>query len=169
MSEGRASKVKQRLGIAAIAIAVIAAASFIARQLNVLEDPSEPTPDGMSRISALSGGPIEDETERARYVGAQVEVSDVDVAHDTQPDGDGGVVVIGGLLKVAGRVHNKGERAIRAARLKLYLKDAEGKVIGTYFNEVVGKTPLKGGESRPFKFTVPEKKEYGGTFAYQLE
>jgi hypothetical protein len=111
---------------------------------------------------------ISDESEREKYVSANLEVTGLDVGPDLKPGDDGGVVNVGGLFKVAGLVTNKGERAVKNAQITVSVLDASGKVIGTYFHDVVGNKRLAPGEQRPFKFAIPEKKEYAGKFTFTL-
>jgi hypothetical protein len=118
--------------------------------------------------TSTAGGLIEDEHERETYVEKNLEITGFDIGPDTKPDEDGGVKHVGGLLRVSGLVTNKGDRAVRTARIGVHIQDANGNVIGSYFNDIAGDKKLAPGESRPFKFQIPEKKEYGGKFTFSL-
>lgn len=106
--------------------------------------------------------------EREAYVEKNLELTGVDVAPDIKPADDGGTVEVGGLLKCAGLVTNKGDKGVKNATIALTIMDSSGKVIGTYFHDVVGNKRLAPGEQRNFKFEIPNKKEYGGKFTFTL-
>lgn len=118
--------------------------------------------------SGLPPDTISDEAEREKYVSANLEITGFDVGADVQPDGDGGTLPVKGTFKAAGLVTNKGERGVKNAQLTLSILDANGKVVGTYFHDVIGNKRLAPGEQRPFRFPIPEKKEYGGKFTFTL-
>jgi len=118
--------------------------------------------------AAAADAVIEDEEARAKYVEEHLEVTGLDIAPDTKPGDDGGVLRVGGLLRVTGLVTNKGDRAVKNARIGVHVMDASGNVIGSYFHDVAGNKRLAPKEARPFKFQIPEKKEYGGKFTFSL-
>ena len=106
--------------------------------------------------------------EREAYVEKNLELTGVDVSPDIKPADDGGTAEVGGLLRCAGLVTNKGDQGVKNATIALTIMDSSGKVIGTYFHDVVGNKRLAPGEQRNFKFEIPSKKEYGGKFTFTL-
>jgi hypothetical protein len=134
---------------------------------------SSKTQDAVATVAAAtdSGVPndlITGDAEREKYVTANLEITGLDVGPDVKPGDDGGVINVGGLYKAAGLVKNKGDKAVKNATIVLNIMDDKGTVIGTYFHDVVGNKRLAPGEERPFKFTIPEKKEYAGKFTHKL-
>jgi hypothetical protein len=109
------------------------------------------------------------EEERAAYVQANVTASDVKIDSDLKPDADGGMVKIAGLLRVSGRVTNNGDRPVKPVHLMLNLLGETNEVLGTFLEDVTGGRPLEPAESREFKFTIPEKKEFNGRFQHKLK
>lgn len=105
---------------------------------------------------------ITQEDERVKYVEASISVSDLAIGPDLKPGDDAGVVA--GLLRVSGTVTNKGDKGVRTVRVVVNLQDKDDKVIGTYLEDALGGKRLGPGESRPFKFVVPDKKEFSGRF-----
>lgn len=108
-------------------------------------------------------GPMSEE-ERVAYVKAHVRVTGLEVGPDTEPDSD---KVVPGLFRVTGTVTNGGERKIEKAVLTVYPKGETGEVLGSYVENVAA-DGLAAGASAQFKFIIPEKKGYGGTFDYKL-
>lgn len=118
--------------------------------------------------SGIPPDTIVSDAEREAYVKAHLTVSGLDVGPDVKPGDDGGVVPIGGLMKAAGLVKNNGDQAVKNASIIINLLDANDKVIGTYFHDVLGNKRLAPGEERPFKFELPQKKDYSGKFSHSL-
>ncbi len=103
--------------------------------------------------------------ERRAYVDAHMSVSDVDIGADEKPDGEGEVP---GLLRVTGQVSNTGDRNIKDVRLVLFMLDDSDEVVGTFLENILDKRDLPPGDKKPFKFTIPDKKEYSGRFRHKL-
>jgi hypothetical protein len=102
--------------------------------------------------------------ERRAYLAASVTVKDLALRPSLKP---GTQEAVPGMLEIAGEVHNGGARPVTSVRLLVYPKDAGGQVLGT-FQEELARRPLAPGESRPFRFLVPEKKEFSGQFDHEL-
>lgn len=108
-------------------------------------------------------GPMTEE-ERIAYVKAHVRVEGLELGPDTEPDSD---KVVPGLYRVTGTVVNEGDRKIDKVILAVYPKNEAGRVLGSYV-ENIADGGLAPGASGSFRFVVPEKKEYGGTFDYKV-
>ncbi|MEQ9496245.1 MAG: FxLYD domain-containing protein [Deltaproteobacteria bacterium] len=107
------------------------------------------------------------EEERRAYIKANVRVESLEIGPNMKPDRDEPVP---GLLEVRGSVVNDGDQALDRVFVHVYPKDADGKVIGSHIENVarVGGL-LDAGERRDFKFTIPDKKEFGGDFDHMLQ
>lgn len=158
-----------------LAVAAIAAVAPLAASCSTCggEPAGKPdaAPTGQAALPKDSGIPpdtIVADAEREAYVKAYLTVSGLDVGPDMKPSDDGGVVAIGGLMKAAGLVKNTGDKAVKNASITIHLLDANDKVIGTYFHDVLGNKRLAPGEERSFKFELPQKKEYSGKFSHSL-
>jgi hypothetical protein len=122
------------------------------------------TQKGTAPEAAKAGGVMSEE-ERLAYITANVTVNDLVVGPDQMPDRPEPVP---GLLRVSGIVVNKGAAKLDRIHLAIYPKDAGGKVLGSYIENIAGKEGLDAGASRPFKFQIPEKKEFSGLFDHKL-
>jgi hypothetical protein len=124
---------------------------------------------GGPALSAIDAGPLDDairnEDERLAYVAASVEIVDLAIGSDPKPD-DAGIVP--GVLRVSGTVRNKGDRAVRTVRLIVNPQSSTGKVLGTYIEDVLRNQRLGPGESKAFKFQIPEKPDYAGKFMHEV-
>ncbi len=120
------------------------------------------TPVGQAANDAL----MTDEERRA-YIAAHVVVEDLVVDADTKEGEKGDTVVVPGLLRAHGQVINKGERPVTPVTLQILLLAKDGQeVIGAYLEDVSGGKRLEPGATRKFAFTLPDKKEWGGTFKH---
>lgn len=120
------------------------------------------TPVGQQAKDAL----MTDEERRA-YIQAHVVVEDLVVDADTKEGEKGDTVPVPGLLRAHGKVINKGDRPVNPITLQLLLLGKDGQeVIGAYLEDVSGGARLEPGATRNFAFTLPDKKEWGGTFKH---
>lgn len=110
---------------------------------------------------------ITDEGERAAYVASSVILEEVSLGVDPKPGEDAGVVA--GVLRVSGKIVNKGAKAIRKVRIVASPKDGSGKVVASYREEVLRGARLGPGESRPFRFVIPANKELSGELDARAE
>lgn len=103
---------------------------------------------------------------RGEYLKEFGAVDDLKIAPDTKPDSDD---IVPGLLRVVGTVRNNGPRRLHKAFVYIYPKDGQGEVLGSHVENVVKKGgPLAPGESRDFRFLIPEKKAFEGDFGHSL-
>jgi hypothetical protein len=112
------------------------------------------------------------EQEREEYVRAgKVEIKELKIDPDTKPGLDGGVEFVPGLLRVSGQVVNNGDKTVGSARLTVTTYDDANKVLGVYVEDVIKQAPgvLGPGESRPFKWQIPDKKGFSGKFDQKLQ
>ncbi len=104
--------------------------------------------------------------ERGEYLKKFGAVDDLKIVPDTKPDSDD---VVPGLMRVVGTVRNNGPRRLHKAFVYIYPKDAQGEVLGSHVENVIKKGgPLAPGESRDFRFLIPDKKAFEGEFGHSL-
>jgi hypothetical protein len=119
--------------------------------------------------TAKDGGSADEsfasEDERIAYVAATVEVADLAIGPDQKPDDAGPVP---GVLRVSGAAHNKGDRALRSIRIVVHPQSNTGKVLGTYIEDILRNERLGPGETKVFKFMIPEKPEFSGKFMHEV-
>lgn len=134
-------------------------------QVSGVADRIAKTPVGQAADQALMT-----EEERRKYVDEHVVVEDLEVSVDTKEGEKGDTVAVPGLLKARGVIVNKGDRPVTPVTIHLLLlgKDDDD-VLGAYVEEVTGARRLEPGTSRPFAFTLPDKKGWGGTFKHSLK
>ncbi len=143
-----------------VGLVAVIAAGAAALKLEAGDDTAGAT------AAAVDAGPrpMTDE-ERKAYVAANVRVSDVVIGPNLKP---GTSEPVPGLLEVAGNVHNQGEQPLTRLSLSIFPEDATGNVLGAYLEDLA-KKPLAPGESRKFRFLIPEKKEFAGKWKQELE
>lgn len=145
-------------------IVVVLAAAAGAGWFLLADEPPPPVPVA-PRVDPKDRPEFASDAERRRYVEEHMSVSEVSVDPDTKPDNDGEVP---GLLRVTGKVHNNGEHEIKDVRMVLFMLGETEEPLGTFLENVLGKRVLPPGESRDFKFTIPDKKGYSGRFRHKL-
>jgi len=155
-------KTKIGLIVGALAAAVIALAVIVFGTR--AGDPIEII--NRSRVGKTAQKAIMGDEERRKYIAHFVEVSDLSVDPDTKSAEDGGVTVVPGLLRVTGVVENKGDEPVDEIVLILHPLGETNEVLSTYSEDIAGGRPLAPGQKKPFKFLIPEKKEYGGRFLH---
>lgn len=105
--------------------------------------------------------------ERRAYIREHVVASDIEVGADTKEGENGETMPVPGLLRARGRVTNNGTRPVTPVTLQLLLLGKDGaEVIGAYVEDVSGGKRLEPQATRDFQFTLPDKKEWGGTFRH---
>lgn len=109
---------------------------------------------------------VVDEAERKDYLAKYVELSELKVEPDQKPDDAGPVQ---GLLAAQGVVSNKGPRGLRSLKVVILPEDASKNVLGAYTEDVLSGQRLAPGDSKAFKFTVPAKPGFAGTFQQHLK
>ncbi len=105
------------------------------------------------------------EEERMAYVAEYIQVTELTVGADVEPDGREAVP---GLQRVEGFVSNQGSRWIDEVILVFYAKDAAGNVMAVEQNDVIPKGRLEPGQKRPFSFRVRERSSSSGAFDFEL-
>ena len=149
--------------LAGIAVAIFA---LVAAYLALPEMfGGEQTTAPVKRDAGPGDDTIVDEEERLAYIAQFVTVTGLEVGPDQKPDDAGPV---GGLFSVKGTVKNNGTRGLKTIRLVVHPQDASGNVLGTNIQDVLFNKRLGPGESRDFKFVIPEKKEFAGKFTHEL-
>lgn len=127
---------------------------------------SGPASPGPTSVQADAPEREMTEAERLEYLGAHVLLDDLKIVPDTKPGLD---EVVPGLLRVVGTVRNNGERRLSKAYVHIFPKDKAGKVLGSHVENVVKKGgALAPGESRDFRFLIPEKPDFSGDFGHDL-
>lgn len=100
--------------------------------------------------------------QRADYITQHLELVRFEVGADSYVDSEGKTKEVQGLLAVSGEVKNNGSLAIRKLRLSVKPTDQDNKVLGSFMHDITGKRRLEAGASKPFKFTIPDKKGASG-------
>lgn len=106
--------------------------------------------------------------ERTAYVESNVTVSELEVKPDTKPDGEGGQIPVGGLLQVTGTVMNNGDKPVTPVNLRIDLVGDNDEVLASITDDVTKGRPLAPATPKPFKFTVPDRKNFSGKFLHKL-
>lgn len=130
-------------------------------------DASKKVPQQFVQVDAGAAAVQMTEEERIAYVRAHIRVDGLEIGPNMKPDRDEPVP---GLLEVRGTVINDGDQTVDRVFLHVYPKDEAGKVIGSHVENLARKGGLLDpGEKRDFLFTIPDKKEFGGTFDHELK
>ena len=119
-----------------------------------------------SKVGEAAKKALVPEEERLAYVKSHLKLHDLRIEPDTRPDD--AAVVVPGVLRVHGVVENTGDKPVSSAKLIVHTQDETNGVIGTYVEEILGKKALEPGDRRPFKFKIPDKKEFAGRFLHDL-
>lgn len=106
--------------------------------------------------------------ERTAYVESNVTVTELEVKPDTKPDGEGGQIPVGGLLQVTGTVMNNGDKPITPVNLRIDLVGDNDEVLASITDDVTKGRALAPATPKPFKFTVPDRKNFSGKFNHKL-
>lgn len=142
------------------AVGVLVAGVVLSRSMTE----EQVTPEAPRVEKAGAAGPMTEE-ERLAYLESSVRVRDMAVRATKKPDSE---EVVPGLLEVTGVLENQGDRPLEKAVVVVYPKDAAGEVIGGHYENVIIRGALQPGESRNFRFAIPDKKEFGGEFTHGL-
>jgi hypothetical protein len=144
------------VGLGLIIVVVLGAVFF--------RDVSEPPP-APPQPEPFADGRMSEE-ERLRYIADHVQLADVAIGPDTEPDSDQPVP---GLLRVTGKILNQGDRWIDKAVLVVYPKDAQGEVLAVDQSDVIPKGRLKAGAVDEFSFQIRDREEFSGDFDFELQ
>jgi len=154
------------LGIGALVVA--AAVAFAVLRDGGDDGAGKPPASLRPSATATPVATMTDE-ERKAYVKDHVTVEDLIVDADTKPGEDGKDIVVPGLLRATGTVKNNGDKPVTPVTLVIHMTGANEEVIGSFLEDVSGQKPLAPGASRPFKFTLPDKKDWSGKFKQALQ
>lgn len=159
-------------------IPVVIASALLARWLWSSADEGRDRTGMAIQDAGMPSDPLEADEDRLRYIEQFITLTDLKLGPDTRPADlppgdprpteDSGFVEIGGLWRFSGVMTNQGELPIRHVDLVLNPTDASDNVLGSYVEDILHGTPLEPGASKPFKFTIPAKKEYSGRFLHRL-
>lgn len=155
-----------RSSLVVVLVLVIAGMLLAYAYFRAKDATTDPVPKTFTQVDAGVAPPPMSDEERAVYVKEKIRLEGLEIGPNMKPGLDEPVP---GLLEVHGTVLNDGDRPIDRVFLNVYPKDENGEVIGSYVENVTRKGGLlQPGQSREFKFTIPESKDYAGTFDHML-
>ena len=125
---------------------------------------SPPTPSAVQAKTPAVAGKMSEE-ERVKYIEAHVRVSGLELGPDKMPDRD---EVVPGLMRVSGEISNSGSRTIHKVMLAIFPEDKAGKVVGSYYQNIVPPIGLAPSATHKFKFQIPARSELSGKFKHDL-
>ena len=148
-----------------VVLFVALAGGYLFFLLERQEEPSRPRPASEERAAGTATAPLS-EKERGPYLEDSVVIEAIEIVDEVKV---GSRERVPGLKRVKGTVKNRGERVLYRLFVVVALRDDQGRVLGSYTENVLRDRKLGSQERLQFSYLIPERKAFRGVFDHTLK